>query len=536
MSRPPIRPPTTHRTRVSALVGVGSLLVGGGLIGLAPGTGVASSHREAPAITDLPKYDNTDVYAFVSPNKASTVTLVGNWIPMEEPAGGPNFYPWATDAAYDFHIDNDHDAKADLTYRWVFKDSATPGPEDSFSGNGTFLYNNGQVTTQDGGLKDPNLLFRQTYDLTLIRENGTETLLLDDAPVAPSFVGDVSMPNYESLRDAAITEFGGSSGSSSRSFAGQAEDSFFLDLRLFDLLYGDQGSCDKEVGNDTLNGYNVNSLALQVPKQDLVKGPGVGTEPVIGVWSTTSRKDAAGTYVQVSRLGQPLVNEVVIPYQVKDTFNSIDPTKDAAALPFVLEPELAYLFNGVCNLTPPAPVEKRQDLVQIFLKGVPGINQPKNLVKPSEQLRLNVQKFPNQKFSRLGVIGGDKNGFPNGRRLQDDVLDVALQVVGGELAGTLGGTSGNVDNPNDLGDAVNRNASGFGRNFPYVALPHSGSAVQKSPPAQRGETLLTGGDGRSPSGGFPAGSVLVVALGGLLLLGAGGLARRGAGQAQPITA
>ena len=516
-------PPRSHRARLGALIGTGSLLVGSGLLGLAPGSAVASSHREAPAITDLPKYDNTDVYAFVSPDRSNTVTLVANWIPFEEPAGGPNFYPWATDAQYDVHIDNDHDAVADLTYRWTFTDARVPGDGenmDSFSGNGTFLYNNGQVTS----LTDPNLLFRQTYDLTLISEDGSSTVLLDDAPVAPSHVGDVSMPNYEGLRDAAIRPFQ-DRGRTVRSFAGQAEDPFFLDLRVFDLLYGDQGTCNKEIGNDTLNGYNVNSLALQVPKQLLVKGPTVGAEPVIGVWSTTSRANASGDFVQVSRLGNPLVNEVVIPYKVKDTFNAIDPTQDAAALPFVLEPELGYLLKNVCGVAVPK-LEDRQDLVQVFLKGVPGINLPKNLQAPSEQLRLKVNRFKGQEVSRLGVIGGDKNGFPNGRRLADDVVDIALQVVGGELIG----------NPNDLGDAVDSNASGFGRNFPYVALPHSGSTVQSSPPADSGETLLTGGDGRNPSSGFPSASVSVVALGALLLLAAAALARRTTGLVRPTTA
>ncbi|MGH8938553.1 MAG: DUF4331 domain-containing protein, partial [Actinomycetes bacterium] len=273
---------TSRRLRIGALTGAGAVLVGAGLAGLSPGGATASSHREAPGITDLPKYDNTDVYAFVSPDRASSVTIVANWIPMEEPAGGPNFYPWATDAAYDVHIDNDHDAKADLTYRWTFTDARVPSEGDSFSGNGTFLYNNGQVTS----LTDENLLFRQTYDLTLIGEGGASTLLLDDAPVAPSHVGNVSMPDYDELQDAAVTAFTHQDGTS-RSFAGQSEDPFFLDLRVFDLLYGDQGTCNKEIGNDTLNGYNVNALAIQVPKQQLVKGPDVGTEPVIGVWSTT---------------------------------------------------------------------------------------------------------------------------------------------------------------------------------------------------------------------------------------------------------
>jgi uncharacterized protein DUF4331 len=502
------------RARATALLGTGTLLVAGGIAGLAPGGASASSHREAPGILGQPQYDNTDVYAFVSPDKGSTVTLVANWIPLEEPAGGPNFYPWATDARYEIHIDNNGDAKADLTYRWTFRNSRTPGPADSFSGNGTFLYNNGPVTS----LTDPNLLFRQTYDLQLVRANGATKTLLRGAPVAPSDVGKASMPTYGSLRNAAITPFG-----ASRSFAGQAEDPFFLDLRVFDLLYGDKSTCNKEVGHDTLAGYDVNVLALQVPKQDLVKGPMVSTDPVIGVWSTTSRRNASGGFTQVSRLGNPLVNEVVIPYRVKDTFNAITPAQDAAALPFVLKPELAFLLKNLCGVN--APTSNRQDLVTVFLKGIPGLNQPKPLVQASEQLRLNVNAFPGQTFNRLGVIGGDKNGFPNGRRLKDDVVDIALQVVGGELVG----------NPNNLGDAVNQNDKAFGATFPYVALPVSGS-VTRPAPTHTGKTLLTGGDGRLPSGGFPAGEVAAIGLGVLLLLGGIAVTRRARPSTVPATA
>ena len=152
----------TTKARATALLGVGTLLAGGGIAGLAPQSASASSHREAPGILGQPQYDNTDVYAFVSPDKTNTVTLISNWNPFEEPGGGPNFYPWATDAHYNVKIDNDHDAKADIVYTWTFKNSRTPGAKDSFSGNGTFLTNNGQVTS----LKDENLLFRQSYDLT----------------------------------------------------------------------------------------------------------------------------------------------------------------------------------------------------------------------------------------------------------------------------------------------------------------------------------------------------------------------------------
>jgi hypothetical protein len=203
----------------------------------------------------------------------------------------------------------------------------------------------------------------------------------------------------------------------------------------------------------------------------------------------------------------------VIPYQVKDTFNAIPPTKDAAALPFVQKPELAALLKNVCGVN--APTDNRDDLVQVFLTGVPGLNSPKG-VTPSEQLRLNTNAIGGQSFNRLGVIGGDKNGFPNGRRLQDDVVDIALQVVAGELKG----------NPNDLGDAVDKNDAAFGDHFPYLAMPLSGSVVKTSPAAKSGATLLNGGADRPSGNGFPSRDVGLIGIGALVLMAGGALARR----------
>jgi hypothetical protein len=499
------RPRRTTRIRRTALLGIGTLLVGVGLAGAGAGTADASSHREAPGILDDPQYDNTDVYAFNSPDKSGSVTIIGNWDPFEEAAGGPNFFPWATDARYDINIDNDHDAKADIVYRWTFRNARKPRPSDSFSGNGTFLTNNGQVTS----LTDPNLLFRQTYDLRriVVGNKKASRTLLHNVPAAPSYVGDVSMPNYRKLRDDAVRTYG----AGRSSFAGQAEDPFFLDLRVFDLLYGDQNTCNKEIGNDTLAGYNVNSIALQVPKSDLTRGK----EPVVGIWSTTERWNAKDKYVQISRLGQPLVNEAVIPYQLKNTFNASHPSQDGAALPVVKKPELAALLKNVCGVN--APLDNRDDLVAVFLTGVKGVNMPARLKAPSEQLRLNTTPFAKQKTSRLGVIGSDLNGFPNGRRLKDDVVDIALQVVGGELVG----------NKNNLGDGVNKNDARFGKDFPYLALPLSGSANKSSPAAKSGETLLTGGaDDPTGGPGFPTGDLALAGLGALVLAGTAAMAAR----------
>ena len=499
------------RARATALLGVGTLLAGAGVAGLTPGGATASSHREAPAIAGQPQYDNTDLYAFVDPNHPDQVSLIANWIPFEEPGGGPNFYPWATDAHYDIKIDNDDDAKPDVIYRWKFRDSRTPKAGDSFTGNGTFLYTNGPVTS----LKDENLLFRQSYDLQRITvRKGPDRVrtVLDDAPVAPSHVGDAAMPDYQSLRDAAVKTYG----DNRHSFAGQTEDPFFLDLRVFDLLYG--GNCMSEAGHDSLAGFNTNAVALQVPRGDLTaKG-----QDVVGIWSTTSRKNSNGAYKQISRLGQPLVNEVVIPYQVKDTFNSLKPTQDAAALPFVKSSELAATLNAVCGTN--APVKDRDDLVQVFLQGVPGINNPKGAGTPSEMLRLNTRWQDGQTFDRLGVLGGDKNGFPNGRRLQDDVVDIAIQAVAGELKGM----------PNDLGDGVNSNDSAFSSTFPYVGLPHSGSIEKDAPPAQSPQSLLPGAaKGSGPSGGFPVGQVGLIGLGALALMAGAAMARAAARRPVP---
>ena len=255
-----------------ALIAAGGTLLTAGLVGFGPTTAGASSHREAPLIAGDPPVDNTDVYAFVSPDRPDTVTLVANWYPFQEPNGGPNFYPWATDARYDINIDNDGDARPDLTYRWTFTNQDKRGKT-------TFLYNNGPVTSLD----DENLLFRQTYSLEVIDGNGHSKRLVRSGPVAPSNTGPASMPDYGKLRDQAIADVPGGG----KSFVGQADDSFFLDLRVFDLLYGGDLS---EVGRDTVKGYNVNTIALQVPKSALALKGDAKRNPVIGVWSDTERQ------------------------------------------------------------------------------------------------------------------------------------------------------------------------------------------------------------------------------------------------------
>ncbi|GHE96100.1 hypothetical protein GCM10014715_60580 [Streptomyces spiralis] len=479
----------------------GALAAGGlaaaGVATLEPGAASASSHREAPLISGTPQYDNTDVYAFVSPDKPDTTTIVANWIPFEEPAGGPNFYTFADDAQYDIHIDSNGDAQGELLFRYTFRTHRKNG--------NTFLYNTGPVTSLD----DPDLNITQTYDIDLIRLKNqhvmSRTKLADDVPVAPSNVGKASMPDYAKLRYQAVHRTAGGA----QTFAGQADDPFFLDLRVFDLLYGGNLS---EVGNDTLKGYNVNTIALQVPN-DLIRES--AEQPVVGIWSTTQRRNAQGYYTQVSRLGNPLVNEVVNPQKDKDKFNASSPWNDAQFLKNVTNPELPKLIEAIYKIK--APAEPRNDLVDVFLKGVKGLNQPPN-VRPAEELRLNTSIKPSMHPKRLGVLDGDNAGFPNGRRLTDDVIDASLQVVEGELVGSK----------NDLGDAVDANDKKFEKSFPYVAEPTSGSRGPLAKGTTGGADVRSQiGDALKPVGSSSGGSgdtVLIAAsaasgAAGILLIG-----------------
>jgi hypothetical protein len=447
-----------RRTRGAIAAFASSALAFGGSIALlGADSSSASSHRESPQLIADPQVDNTDLYAFVPRDEPNRVTFVANWIPFEEPAGGPNFYPFANAARYTIKIDNNGDAKPDITYRWKFS--------SSYQTKKTFLYNTGPVTS----LNDPNLNFRQTYSLEEIRGKHVK-VLGRHIPVAPSDVGAASMPHYGKLSNAAIrtVEPG------ERTFAGQADDPFFLDLRVFDLLYGANLS---EAGTDSLSGYDVNTIALQVPISDLTRKG----DPVIGVWSTTERPSMrvqrgngsqkySGKYVQVSRLGNPLVNEVVVPIGLKDAFNALPPKDDASVTPVVhrvLNPEVPKLIQAIYGIKAPKP--PRNDLFKVFLTGLQGLNKPAGKVHPAEMLRLNTSIKPTAHPNRLGVLAGDNQGYPDGRRLTDDVVDIEVQALEGAVR------TGHIVAPLAKGDGVNANDVPFRRHFPYVALPHSGS-------------------------------------------------------------
>ena len=436
----------------------------------------ASSHREAPAIGADPLADTTDVYAFIAPDAPDKLTLVGNWIPLEEPAGGPNFYNFGDDVSYEFAIDNDGDAIEDVTYEYRFKTTVVDPT--------TFLYATGPIDS----LTDPNFNIRQTYD---VYRNGVK---INGAPLAspPNNIGPTSTPNYDTVAAQAVYTLP----DGSKHFAGQRDDPFFVDLgSVFDLatirvLPGDMGG-----GIDGVGGFNTHSIVLQVPLSHLTS---CGCDPaadspaaVLGVWSDTYRSKIQvlntdgtqkdnGPEVQVSRLGNPLVNEVVIPLSHKDRFNGSDPKDDGQFLPFVVNSDLASKLNAVYGLG--LPTTNRQDLVTVFLTGVPGLNQPANVV-PSEQLRINVGIKPASAgcaaYSTLGVIAGDNCGFPNGRRLADDVTDVALRAVAcgyGFDLGPCDSEAAYAATTERLGDGVDGNDKAFLSTFPYVASPHSGFA------------------------------------------------------------
>jgi hypothetical protein len=449
--------------------------------------GVASSHREAPLISADPLADNTDVYAFVSPDAPNTVTLIANWIPLEAPGGGPNFYKFGDDVLYRINIDNDGDAADDIVYEFRFK--------THIQNSQTFLYNTGPITS----LNDPTFNVRQTYTVTRIDHSGRH-VLGENLATPPVNVGRRSTPHYDSLADAAIYTLS----DGTKVFAGQRDDPFFVDLgSVFDLLglrpfnMAHVIPLPASPGVDGLKGLNTHTIALQVPKTLLTHDGSSGTNPsnpnsIIGVYSTTLRRrlvieqssewdsergprdrgdddDRVEDWVQVSRLGMPLVNEVVIPLGKKDRFNASDPLGDQQFAQFVVNPEPArlipVLYPGV--KVPPSP---RNDLVAIFLTGIAGLNQPPN-VRPAEMIRLNMAILPSGIPNRLGLLAGQSDGFPNGRRLGDDVVDIELRALAG---GTPFTPSFNVSPNNVLGDGVDANDKSFLPAFPYVSSPTPG--------------------------------------------------------------
>jgi hypothetical protein len=449
-----------------------------------------SSHREAPEISKDPVADSTDLYAFVSPDKPDTVTLIANYIPLQSPAGGPNFYEFGDDVLYEIHVDNNGDGRADISYQFRF--TTEVGDPD------TFLYNTGPIES----LSSANWNRRQSYDVTVMSGFSGRTIGAGLA-CPPCNIGPLSTPDYAALAAQAVHGLGGGI----TVFAGQRAEAFYVDLgSIFDLgvlrpfanlhaTFGLPGLAAMPGVNAT-NHVNVHSITIQVPISALTRSG----HPTIGVWTTASRQrvrvwDAdngenvdSGPFRQVSRLGNPLVNEVLIPLGRKDQWNSLPPSDDKLFAGYVTQPGLAallpVLYPGVFpNLAALVKSGKpRADLEAILLTGIPAGIIPgfQNFTGAvlADMLRLNtsVKPTPAARQSIYGLLGGDAGGFPNGRRVTDDVVAIELRAIAGvtyplidkkftpdAAAGKLtdGLTPASVSSPS-LGQ------------FPYLGVPYSG--------------------------------------------------------------
>jgi len=441
----------------------------------------ASSHREAPLISNDPQADNTDVYAFVSPDRPDTVTMIANYVPLEEPAGGPNFASFGDHVLYALHVDNNGDGEDDVTFEFRFTTEVRNG--------NTFLYNTGPITS----LGDPDWNVRQTYTVTRVIGHGQPEILGRNIPTPPVNIGPRSTSSYDAVANAAVTDLP----DGIRVFAGQRDDPFFVDLgSVFDLAGLRPFNAAHVIplppaaGVDGVAGFNTHSIAIQVPIAQLT-----ASGPTIGIYASASRQKVlirkhggdekgVGPWVQVSRLANPLINEVVIPIARKDGWNAAEPENDRQFERFYTTPEVTKLENLLYPVLDDAPATRRGDLVAVLLTGVPTLNFTGNT--QADLIRLNTAippTAPAGSGNRLGLLAGDFAGFPNGRRLEDDVTDIELRAFAcgyGPIVGPIiegfGFCAGNANRtPNNLlGDGVDANEKPFLSTFPYLASPHQG--------------------------------------------------------------
>jgi uncharacterized protein DUF4331 len=448
-----------------------------------------SSHREAPAISKDPVADNTDTYAFVSPDDPGTVTIISNYLPLEAPFGGPNFFEFGDDVLYEIHIDNDADGRPDITYEFEF--TTQVGNPD------TFLYNTGPITAIDS----PNWNRRQFYSVTRV-DRWRRRVLATGLACPPCNIGPSSTPNYEALASQAVHGVAGGH----TVFAGQRLEGFYVDLgAIFDL--GDlrplqnlhlASMVPPAAGVNATHGFGVHAIALKIPISQLIKDGSTPINPmsqkaVVGVWAAAKRRRAvvrepgfafeAGPWVQVSRLGNPLFNEVIVPLGDKDRWNAVPASEDRQFLRYVQHPELAGLlpvlypgaFPNLAGLK-----AARADLVAILLTGLPAGIVPgfQNFTGSTyaDQLRLNVAipPTPSGKVNALGVVAGDLAGFPNGRRVFDDVVTVELRAIAG-LTYPLVNPSYTPDAAvNAITDGLTSASTSYLSQFPYLGTPQSG--------------------------------------------------------------
>jgi Domain of unknown function (DUF4331) len=422
------------RRGIIALGAVG-LLAAAAVVGattIGPGNGVASSHREAPLIAEDPSADLTDLYAFRSPDKPNTVTILANVIPGEDPAAGPNWYTFSPNARYNLKIDTNGDARPNVTYQFQFR-------------------------TKTG----PFFLGDTAQPFTVTRVAGGKSRVVARGTTPPNNIGPRSTPGYRSLAAKGVVPVAGGGSA----FAGQRDDPFFGDVgAIFDLVAIRKGTGNMGGGKDFFAGYGVHTFGVQVPIAGLNAKDGI-----IGVWSSVDRRKVttrgtatrnSGGWVQVNRLANPLVNEVVIPTGLKDQWNALQPVQEGRFQKYYTTPILAAVINKLYKLG--APETGRDDLVAVLLTGVPKLNYTGPRL--ADLLRVNLTIPVTAKPDRMGVLAGDNQGWPNGRRLGDDVIDIAEQAVGGFLKGTK----------LPLGDGVNGDDRSLLGSFPYAADPQSG--------------------------------------------------------------
>jgi hypothetical protein len=459
-----------------------------------------SSHKEAPGISNDAAADNTDVYAFVSPDKPSTVTLIANFVPLEDPAGGPNFSEFGDDVLYEIHIDNNGDASADVTYQFTFT--------TTYQNPDTFLYNTGPITS----LTSPTWNRRQFMTVKKVVGSGAAITLGTNLACPPCNIGPTSTPNYAALATAAIHTLP----TGEIVFAGQRAEGFYVDLgaifdlgklRPFENLH--LAKMPAAPGINATLAKNIHSIAIQVPKTDLTLGgvaPTVATlqTSTVGIYASASRQQSriladtigtvqhSGPYVQISRLANPLVNEVIIPVGKKDLFNSQPPAGDSQFAQFVTKPELAGLlpvlypgvFPHLAALNSAGTA--RADLAAIFLTGlpagvVPGFQNYTGTVQ-ADLLRLNMAVAPATAPSNLGLIGNDPAGFPNGRRVFDDVTTIAFRAMAGTTYKLVAPTyvpdaaAGEISQglTSSNADVTAENTVHYLSAFPYLGTPHDG--------------------------------------------------------------
>jgi len=442
------------------------------VFGLVPLAAFASSHREAPFISTMPKVDATDFYMFMSyaPNRSGYVTLIANYDPLQDAYGGPNYFSLDPKAVYDIRIDNNGDAKPDITFRFNFKSQyKNLTVKDGQKDVAVPLINIGPLSSSNQSALNRT----ESYTVTMYQgspRNGSGMKLASTSDGSTTFtkpvdnIGHKSIQNYEGYAEHYIydVKIPGCS-KTGRVFVGQRKDGFVVNLgEIFDLVNLNPAG-PRDGTRNALTDKNVSSIAMEVPKSCLLDS---GNDPVIGGWTTASIRQArvvnpaprsendaqvvGGAYTQVSRLGNPLVNELVIGLPDKDRFNGSRPDNDTQFLKYVTNPSLPVLLHALFGAAAKVPHTPRNDLVSAFLTGVKGLNEPVN-VTPSEELRLNtsVAPTPPSQQKDLGVLGGDNAGFPDGRRPYDDVVDIALRVMEGALCGKIGACGDETGDPNN---------------------------------------------------------------------------------------